>query len=88
MKPSHFSNGPTSPAASTRRWDWVGDNLLDVYMMAGKRSEAVRYITEKLAEYRQRFTPDSPELGGLLAATGKDLLNVDPAAAEPILVSA
>ena len=64
---------------------WVAGQLLDAYVKAGKPTEAARLATEQLAENRQRLKPGSPELGGLLAVTGKVLLDVDPVAAEPVL---
>ncbi|MBC7852725.1 MAG: serine/threonine protein kinase [Pirellulaceae bacterium] len=64
---------------------WVGDQLLDAYRKAGKRTETSQLATRLLAEKRRSLTPGSPELGGLLAKTGITLLEIDPVAAEPIL---
>ncbi len=65
--------------------DWVLDQLVAAYVRASKQSEAIRVVTERLNEIRGILKQDSPELGRLLAATGKSLLAIDPAAAEPVL---
>ena len=63
----------------------AGDDLIAAYAAAGRPADAARVVGEMLAEGRARVKPGSPELGGLLAQSGKLLLNLDPAAAEPVL---
>ncbi|MBX9584088.1 MAG: tetratricopeptide repeat protein, partial [Gemmataceae bacterium] len=64
---------------------WVGHQLIDAYAKAGQPTDAKRVAGEVLAEGRARLKPGSPDLGGLLATTGSQLLDLDPAAAEPVL---
>src|SRR5262249_9092938 len=52
---------------------------------AKRRTEAAQLVTEQLAERRPQLKPHSPELGGLLATTGKTLLDFHPAAANPLI---
>ncbi|MBX9581522.1 MAG: tetratricopeptide repeat protein, partial [Gemmataceae bacterium] len=62
-----------------------GGPLVDAYAAVGRPADAARVVGEQLAEGRAKVKPGSPELGGLLAQTGKRLLDLDPAAAEPVL---
>ncbi|MBX9585589.1 MAG: tetratricopeptide repeat protein, partial [Gemmataceae bacterium] len=64
---------------------WVGAQLANAYARAGRPADAARVVGESLAEGRAKLKPGSPELGGLLAQIGKQLLDLDPAAAEPVL---
>jgi serine/threonine protein kinase/TolA-binding protein len=66
--------------ANTRDW------IIDYYEATGKNEEASRLIQERLAEGRKTVKPNSRELGELLAAAGRKLMDVnDYTAAEPIL---
>jgi eukaryotic-like serine/threonine-protein kinase len=65
--------------------NWVGLPLVDAYAKAGRKADAARLTAELLAADRKRLPPNSPQLGNLLASTGKALLDLDPVAAEPVL---
>ncbi|MBX9584033.1 MAG: tetratricopeptide repeat protein, partial [Gemmataceae bacterium] len=64
---------------------WVGPELVAAYVKAGRPADAARVVGEGLAEARAKVKPGSPELGNVLAMSGKRLLPLDPAAAEPVL---
>ena len=55
---------------------FVGPHLLDAYAKAGKPAEAARLIDDRLAEARQALPKDSPQLAGLLAQSGMNLLEM------------
>jgi serine/threonine protein kinase len=65
---------------------WVGPQLLDTYLKAGKTTEAVGLLQEQLTETRKTVSHDSPQLAGVLAQTGLTLLTLKAwTEAEPIL---
>ncbi|MBX9622484.1 MAG: tetratricopeptide repeat protein, partial [Gemmataceae bacterium] len=63
----------------------IGWDLYTAYARAGRPADAARVVGEVLAQERAGHEPGSPGLGGLLAAYGKILTDLDPAAAEPVL---
>ena len=69
------------PAQLTR----YGGALVEAYTRAERWADGARAVGEWLAEWRAKLKPGSPELGVLLAQSGKMLLRLDPAAAEPVL---
>lgn len=64
----------------------LGPELLDAYAKAGKPAEAAKLIDELLADARQSLPKDSPQLAGVLAQYGLNLLAVKGfSEAEPLL---
>ncbi len=62
------------------------NDLVSAYVQAGKTDEATTIINDQLASARERLKPDSPELGGVLAMSGKHLLDLKSYRdAEPLL---
>jgi tetratricopeptide (TPR) repeat protein len=55
---------------------WVGIELVAAYAKAGKKAEASRLIQEQVTTARERFSPESAQLAGLLAIAGKQLLEL------------
>src|SRR5205823_3680520 len=73
----------SKPHASLR---FVGPQLLDGYVKAGKTKEAFLLVTELLTETRSKLPKDSPQLAGSLAQYGLTLLQLKAfAEAEPLL---
>ncbi|MBX9585540.1 MAG: tetratricopeptide repeat-containing protein, partial [Gemmataceae bacterium] len=66
-------------------WVGAGIQLIKAYARVGRPADAARVVGEVLAEGRRRVKPASPEFGGMLAKSGNWLLDLDPAAAEPVL---
>ncbi len=67
---------------------WVGSELVYAYVQAGKTDEATTLIQDELASApgAPGLKPDSPELAGVLATTGKQLLDLKSYSdAEPLL---
>jgi tetratricopeptide (TPR) repeat protein len=65
---------------------WVVDVLRDAYANAGEIAKFTNLLQEHLAEARQSLPQDSPELPGLLAQIGLDLLKHKKwTEAEPLL---
>jgi serine/threonine protein kinase/Tfp pilus assembly protein PilF len=65
---------------------FVGPQLLDAYVKAGKPAEAAKLIDEILADARTTSPKDSPQLGGMMAKFGMSLLELKGfAEAEPLL---
>jgi serine/threonine protein kinase len=65
---------------------FAGNELAAAYVKAGKTTEATALLQEQLAAARLQLKPDSPQLAGLLASSGKQLLDWKQyAAADPIL---
>ena len=65
---------------------FVAKSLVSAYVQAGKTDEATTIIKDELASARERLKPDSPELAGVLATTGKHLLDLKSYRdAEPLL---
>jgi tetratricopeptide (TPR) repeat protein len=64
-----FQTAKTNPTLR-----WVGPQLFDGYVKAGKSAEAVKLVTEWLADARKHLPKDSPQLAGLLAQIGLSLL--------------
>jgi tetratricopeptide (TPR) repeat protein len=64
----------------------LGDDLLDAYTQAGKRTESLALFRESLADARRTLPPDSTQMADKLARLGSSLLTIaDFAEAEPIL---
>ncbi|HEV3003508.1 MAG TPA: tetratricopeptide repeat protein, partial [Pirellulales bacterium] len=55
---------------------WVGAQLLDAYVKAGKTTDAAGLVQELLAEARTTVPQASPQLAGVLAQAGLTLLRV------------
>jgi serine/threonine protein kinase len=55
---------------------WVGQQLLDGYTKADKKSEATKLVGELLADERKTLPKDSPQLAGLMARFGLSLLEL------------
>ena len=66
-------------------FDGIEKPLIDAYTKGRRPADAARVVGEGLTEGRAKLKPGSPELSGLLAQTGKQLLDLDPAVAEPVL---
>jgi tetratricopeptide (TPR) repeat protein len=64
-----FQTAKTNPTLRV-----VGTQLLDAYYKAGKSAEAVKLLTELLADARKQLPKDSPQLAGVLARFGLSLL--------------
>ncbi len=65
---------------------WVEDALITAYVKAGKATEARSLLHDSLAVARKRLPADSPQLAGLLATAGSQLLDLEQyAEAEPLL---
>jgi serine/threonine protein kinase len=65
---------------------FAGQQLLDAYAKAAKPVEAAKLIGELLADARRTLPKDSPQLAGLLAQSGRVLLQMTGfAEAEPLL---
>lgn len=65
---------------------WVVIGLSDAYAKAGKPVEARKLIDELLAEARKQQPKGSPQLGGMLAQFGSNMLEMKGfAEAEPLL---
>jgi serine/threonine protein kinase/tetratricopeptide (TPR) repeat protein len=65
---------------------WVGAPLLESYVEAGRKAEAVKLVAKLLADARQSSPKDNPELAKSLAESGRMLLLVKAYAdAEPLL---
>jgi tetratricopeptide (TPR) repeat protein len=76
-----FQTAKTNPTLR-----WVGSQLLDGYVEAGKRAEAAKLVAELLADARQQLPRDSPQLAGAFAQFGMSLLQAQAFAdAEPLL---
>jgi serine/threonine protein kinase/DNA-binding SARP family transcriptional activator len=76
-----YHNGKPHPNLS-----WVGNELAGAYSKAGKTAEATALVQDQLAAARLQLKPNSPQLAGLLANSGKQLFDCKQyAAAEPIL---
>ncbi len=76
-----YQKGHTQPALS-----WVGEQLLDTYIMAGKTKEATELTHELLATARKMMSSDSPPLASALAKTGSAFVRLQAwSEAEPIL---
>jgi hypothetical protein len=58
------------------RLDWVKDALLSAYIKAGKTGEAAKLLRDILGGARKRLPADSPQLAGVLANAGSDLLDL------------
>src|SRR3990172_9266806 len=55
---------------------WVANALVSAYVQAGETDEATALIQDELASARERLQPTSPQLAGVLAMTGKQLLDL------------
>jgi hypothetical protein len=55
---------------------WVGPQLLDTYLKAGKTTEAVGLLQEQLTETRKTVPQDRPQLAGVLAQVASTLLTL------------
>ena len=76
-----FQTAKTNP-----KLRWVGSQLLDGYVKAGKSAEAAKLVTELLADARKQLAKDSPQLAGMLAQFGASLLQAHAFTdAEPLL---
>ncbi len=76
-----YRRGHTDP-----RLAGLGDALLTAYVRAGRTNEATKLIQDQLANARKQLPAASPQLAGVLASRGKQLLEVKQyAEAEPIL---
>ncbi len=65
---------------------WVGAELVDGYARAGRSAQAIALIREILSDARKSLPNDSPELAGMLARFGWNLLGLKAfAEAEPLL---
>jgi tetratricopeptide (TPR) repeat protein len=65
---------------------WVGGQLLDAYIKAGRSAEAAKLAADIVADARGTAPEGSPQLAGALAESGLALLQFkDYAGAEPIL---
>jgi hypothetical protein len=65
---------------------WVVGQLAETYIKAGESAKFIILIEENLAEARKALPKDSPQLAGLLAQMGLDLLGLKKSAeAEPLL---
>jgi tetratricopeptide (TPR) repeat protein len=53
---------------------WVGEQLLDTYLAAGRTTEAIQLVPELLTAARETLPRESPPLAGVLAAKGLTLL--------------
>jgi tetratricopeptide (TPR) repeat protein len=53
---------------------WVGPELLDAYLKAGRAAQARKLVDGQLAAARKQLPKDSPQLGALLAQYGLALL--------------
>jgi tetratricopeptide (TPR) repeat protein len=62
------------------RWNpslkWIGEALLDTYVRAGKKLEAVALITEQLRDARMELPKDSTHLSNRLAADATTLFQL------------
>ena len=64
----------------------IGNELRTAYLRARRVAEFNRMVDEQLIEARQRLPADSPELAGLFASIGSDLLEFgDYSRAESVL---
>ncbi len=60
--------------------------LLNAYLRTGRKADAAKLISEGLARARKQLPANSPQLGGVLASTGAQLIQLEQyATAEPIL---
>jgi tetratricopeptide (TPR) repeat protein len=67
--------------------EWVRSVLLKAYVQAEKTAEATALVTEQVAEARERFPADSPELAAALTDAGQALSDAKAyAAAEPLYI--
>jgi tetratricopeptide (TPR) repeat protein len=65
---------------------WVGAQLLDGYVKAGRSAQAAALIKELVADARKALPEDSPQLAGRLANIGSSLLQMKAfAEAAPLL---
>jgi tetratricopeptide (TPR) repeat protein len=65
---------------------WVSGELLDAYGKAGKTTEFADLLRERLPEARKALPKDSPQLAGMLAQLGLNLLQQKKwSEAEPLL---
>ncbi len=65
---------------------WVGTQLIDAYIKAGENGKLADLLQEILREARRTLPKDSPQLGGVLAQIGLNLLQqMKWAEAEPLL---
>ena len=55
---------------------WIGGELLEGYVWAGKRTEAIQLIGGMLDDARRTLPKDSPQLAGSLAPNGLALLDL------------
>jgi eukaryotic-like serine/threonine-protein kinase len=67
-----FQSAKTSPTLR-----WVGPQLLDGYVKAGKSAQAAQLVAELLAEVRKQLPADSPQLAGTLAPLGMSLIQAN-----------
>ncbi len=66
-----YRRGRTDP-----RLAGLGDGLLTAYVQAGRTTDATKLIQDQLATARKQLPADSPQLAGVLASLGRQLLEI------------